>query len=509
MLAAIRAVAGPAGALLIVKNYTGDRLNFGLAAEMARAEGIAGRDGGRGRRRRPGRDRRDTPGAAGLAGTILVHKVAGAAAEAGASLAEVAAEARAAAAAVGTMGVALSPAPSRPPASPASRSARTRSSWAWASTASPASAAGRSSRPTRWSTTCSARSSPTPGSARGDGSPCWSTTWGHADDGAGRSSPGAPCRAGRPGPGRRAGLRRGRSCRPWRWPASRSRSSAWTTRGWPGSTRRPTPPPGPTPRPARGSESPPPLRHATRPASPPPHRSARRPGSGRRSSGDPGAAEALIDAGPRLTELDQVVGDGDLGISLERGSRAVQQALPTYPARRPRRGAARPGLTLQRSLGGTSGPLYATFFLRASASLGRGAADDAQTWATAFRAGCTAIAELGGAAPGDRTMLDALLPAVAAFQGAVSSCRTRADALRSAADAAAEGVRATAKMFPVVVGRVTSANASWAIRIPVPRRSPSYLTPWRGVELVNCSKMRRTRVCCNGPHWPVTAHNLV
>ncbi len=106
VLAAIRAAAGPAGALLIVKNYTGDRLNFGLAAELARAEGIpvetvvvaddvALRDTVASERRR------------GLAGTVLVHKVAGAASAAGLDLAAVAAEARQAASAVGTMGVAL------------------------------------------------------------------------------------------------------------------------------------------------------------------------------------------------------------------------------------------------------------------------------------------------------------------------------------------------------------------------------------------------------------------
>src|SRR5262245_30867756 len=108
VLAALRATAGPAGALLVIKNYTGDRLNFGLAAELARAEGIpvetvlvaddvalAGSAGHAGRR--------------GLAGTILVHKIAGATAEAGATLADVAAAARTAAAAARTMGVALSP----------------------------------------------------------------------------------------------------------------------------------------------------------------------------------------------------------------------------------------------------------------------------------------------------------------------------------------------------------------------------------------------------------------
>ena len=108
VLAAIRAVAGPPGAVLIVKNYTGDRLNFGLAAELARAEGI------------PVEvvlvaddvalpESEHTAGPRGLAGTVLVHKIAGASAESGASLAEVAAEARSAAGSVKTMGVALSP----------------------------------------------------------------------------------------------------------------------------------------------------------------------------------------------------------------------------------------------------------------------------------------------------------------------------------------------------------------------------------------------------------------
>jgi dihydroxyacetone kinase len=156
--------------------------------------------------------------------------------------------------------------------------------------------------------------------------------------------------------------------------------------------------------------------------------------------------QALIEASPRLTAMDQMVGDGDLGISLERGSRAVRQDLPTYPLDDPAAALRALAVTLQRSLGGTSGPLYAAFFLRASTGLGLGAPDDAQTWARAFGAGCTAIAELGGAAAGDRTMLDALLPAAAAFEAGVSSRRTRAEALRSAADAATEGVRATAQM---------------------------------------------------------------
>ncbi|CAH2812060.1 MAG: Phosphoenolpyruvate-dihydroxyacetone phosphotransferase (EC, dihydroxyacetone binding subunit DhaK, partial [Candidatus Burkholderia crenata] len=104
VLDAIRAVAGPAGVLLIVKNCTGDCFNFGLAAEIARAEGIAvemmivaavvalSAHG-------------DHAGRRGLAGTVFVHKIAGAAAAEGRSLGEVAQIARDTAASLGTMGV--------------------------------------------------------------------------------------------------------------------------------------------------------------------------------------------------------------------------------------------------------------------------------------------------------------------------------------------------------------------------------------------------------------------
>ena len=107
ILEAIRAVAGRLGALLVVKNYTGDRLNFGLAAEMARAEGflvdtaLVADDVAL-------IHSADHAGRRGLAGTILVHKIAGAAAAAGLDLPQVATLARAAAGEVATMGVALS-----------------------------------------------------------------------------------------------------------------------------------------------------------------------------------------------------------------------------------------------------------------------------------------------------------------------------------------------------------------------------------------------------------------
>lgn len=108
VLDGIRAVTGSAGALLIVKSYTGDRLNFGLAAQLAQDEGYAvetvvvGDDIALG-------DADTHAGARGLAGTVLVHKIAGALAASGADLAEVTERARSVAGRLATMGVALRP----------------------------------------------------------------------------------------------------------------------------------------------------------------------------------------------------------------------------------------------------------------------------------------------------------------------------------------------------------------------------------------------------------------
>jgi len=107
VLAVIRAVTGDAGALLIVKNYTGDRLNFGLAAEIARAKGlkvtmvIVADDVALA-------DQDDAAQNRGIAGTLFVHKLAGAAAESGASLDEVVRVAQAACRNLASMGVGLS-----------------------------------------------------------------------------------------------------------------------------------------------------------------------------------------------------------------------------------------------------------------------------------------------------------------------------------------------------------------------------------------------------------------
>jgi dihydroxyacetone kinase len=448
VLAAVRATAGPRGAVLVVKNYTGDRLNFGLAAELARAEGIpveivivaddvalAGSAGHAGRR--------------GLAGTVLVHKVAGAAAEAGAPLAEVAAAARAAAGSVRTMGVALTPctvpAAGRPgfvlgegevelglgihgepgvrrgPLEPADALVDHLLTAVLADLGPAAGARvvllvnNLGGTPTMELAVVARRAVAV---LEGRGlavERVYLGTFLSALEMAGASLTVLPV-----DDGRLALLDAPTDAPAWPNVAARPR-------------RREAPP---------AEAAPPVVPHPAAPAAP-------QTALGKAvAAAVRAAADALIAAAPRLTELDQAVGDGDLGISLERGARAVQKALPAYPLDDPVAGLRALGSTLQQSLGGTSGPLYAAFFVRAAAVLQRRGADDPAAWAEAFRAGCAAVAELGGAAPGDRTMLDALVPAAEAFAEALTSGATVAVALGAAAAAAAAAARATAAMVP-------------------------------------------------------------
>ncbi len=107
------------------------------------------------------------------------------------------------------------------------------------------------------------------------------------------------------------------------------------------------------------------------------------------------------------------------------------------------------GHTIQRELGGSSGPLYGVLFLRCGSVLeGSGTTGLAQ-WAQAFDQGCRAISELGGAKPGDRTMLDALDPFVKTLKNGVGGKASR-ETFMAAVEAAERGVEATAQMKPRV-----------------------------------------------------------
>ncbi|SIT49027.1 Dihydroxyacetone kinase [Paraburkholderia piptadeniae] len=448
VLAAIRASAGPNGALLVVKNYTGDRLNFGLAAELARAEGIPvevvvvaddvslRNTVERGRRR-------------GIAGTVFVHKVAGAAAAANRTLDEVAALAREAADAIGTMGVALDGC-----TLPATRQA----SFSLADDEIELGLGIHGEKGVQ-------RTQPMPADELTE-----TLLTVIADDlqlvngervvllvnGLGATPPMELAVVARAAIN---GLRR---------------RGLVIERAWCGTLLSALNMPGCSISVMRVDDA----RLALLDA---PTRVAAWRDTGRvnvdgavgvASHADGGAvagvvtamraeqrstlqhsfdaaARALIDAEARLTDLDSKAGDGDLGSSMKRAGEAVL-AMPDTAWPSEADALAELAVTLRRAIAGSSGPFYATALLRASRRLAESRAPSASDWADAFDLAVSAIAELGGAQPGERTMLDALRPAADAFSAAVRAGWPLADAWAVTVEAAKKGADATASMMPRV-----------------------------------------------------------
>jgi dihydroxyacetone kinase-like protein len=148
----------------------------------------------------------------------------------------------------------------------------------------------------------------------------------------------------------------------------------------------------------------------------------------------------------QLTDLDSAVGDGDFGISLDRGFTAVQAELSAKPPADLRAVFQSVSTVLIRTMGGTSGPLIGTFFLRAGAACaGRSELVPADVVAL-FQAGVEGIRQRGKAALGDKTMLDALIPAVDAMRGALQAGSGLTEILDQGAAAAETGMRATITM---------------------------------------------------------------
>ncbi|MEO9322805.1 dihydroxyacetone kinase subunit DhaL [Nocardioides sp. C4-1] len=155
--------------------------------------------------------------------------------------------------------------------------------------------------------------------------------------------------------------------------------------------------------------------------------------------------DAVHEHGDHLTELDSAIGDADHGSNLVRGTDAVMAALDPPPDTVAALGK-KTGMTLVTSVGGASGPLYGTFFLRAGAAAGDVTELDAAALGTVLRAGVDGIRSRGKAELGDKTMYDALGPAVDTYDAAVAAGDDIATAARAAAAAAAEGRDATEPM---------------------------------------------------------------
>jgi dihydroxyacetone kinase-like protein len=148
-----------------------------------------------------------------------------------------------------------------------------------------------------------------------------------------------------------------------------------------------------------------------------------------------------------LTQLDAAIGDGDHGANMRRGFDAVGKALAGQgEAIPPGQLLILAGKTLVATVGGASGPLWGSAFKRAGRALHDADGCDGHALATALDAAVAGVVELGAAAPGDKTMVDALQPAAAALRSALDSGQALAQAARAAAEAAQRGAKATVPM---------------------------------------------------------------
>ncbi|CAM5247630.1 dihydroxyacetone kinase subunit L [Streptomyces xanthochromogenes] len=146
------------------------------------------------------------------------------------------------------------------------------------------------------------------------------------------------------------------------------------------------------------------------------------------------ATAAAVDReAAHLTDLDSAIGDADHGANLQRGFQAVTAVLDKEAPDTPGAVLALAGRQLISTVGGASGPLYGTLLRRTGKALGDAGEVSREQLAEALGAGVAAVGQLGGAAAGDKTMLDALLPAVEAM----------GESFPAAAEAAGAGALAT------------------------------------------------------------------
>jgi dihydroxyacetone kinase len=446
IFAAIKAVSGKAGAVLVVKNYTGDRLNFGLAAEMARAEGIpvemvivdddvALKGTGQ------------ATGARGLAGTVFIHKLVGAAAAEGKSLVEVATVGRAAIESLATMGVSFSAGTSPAVGKPSFELGEREMELGLGIHGEPgvkrtelqtgdrltetllteiiehgkfgdekrvAVMVNNLGATTEMELAIVARHAIVFLEAKGFAvERIFAGTFLSSLDTAGISISVL-----------------GINDEWLRW-----LDAATTAPAWPNVLKR---------RPAK-PEAQTPVQISIE-TSLPTAKGAQSEAGKRTKLAIEAACKALIEAETELTEMDRLTGDGDLGTSMERAANAVQASLDSYPLDNVPATLKALGHTLQRELGGSSGPLYGVLFLRCGSVLGDFGVTGLSQWAEALDQGCRAISELGGAKPGDRTMLDALGPFVKTLRREAG--KTPREAVLAAVDAGERGAEATAQMKP-------------------------------------------------------------
>jgi dihydroxyacetone kinase-like protein len=161
-----------------------------------------------------------------------------------------------------------------------------------------------------------------------------------------------------------------------------------------------------------------------------------------------------------LTQLDAAIGDADHGNNMRRGMQKVQERITQPSSQTDDVGALlrTVAMTLISSVGGAAGPLYGAFFLRAAQESNGSSAVSLDRLAVMFRDGLQGVQQRGKAQLNDKTMIDALQPAVEALEAAAASGATAAQALEAARAAAAAGVRHTVEI-PANKGRASYLGA--------------------------------------------------
>lgn len=158
-------------------------------------------------------------------------------------------------------------------------------------------------------------------------------------------------------------------------------------------------------------------------------------------------AQVIEDNHEMLTELDREIGDADHGANMRRGFKAVLEKLPTVEDKDIGTILKTVGMTLLSKVGGAGGPLYSTIFMKAGMTIGAKMEMELSDWAQALEAGIMGVATLGKAQLNDKTMLDALYPALDALKQAIADGVPTGDALKRSAEAAHQGMLATVPLM--------------------------------------------------------------
>jgi len=151
----------------------------------------------------------------------------------------------------------------------------------------------------------------------------------------------------------------------------------------------------------------------------------------------------MVEKKDYLTDLDSAIGDADHGINMYRGFQAVLTKLPAVEDKDIGTILKTVGMALLSTVGGAAGPLYSTVFIQAGNKLKGKMELSLSDWAVALEAATSGVVNLGKAVLNDKTMVDALTPAVQALNDAVKQGLSMNEALKESANAAEKGMKAT------------------------------------------------------------------